>query len=416
MTSKLVELCELGRLPELRLPEERPVLKSDCVGHAQKAAVALKKCANILNEAGEDFVASSESVRECIVPLLLLCGEHTQASHWSNSETIALSFSIISNIKKLFSEEALQGVLLRQHKHKDRVMMQWLCEELLPKVAKDRFKKNPAACSCCVWLLHQLTFPNLSGFVHFFLPFSLCLLGDWVDEHKLLGIQCVQHLVEQVAKTDLVWYGRADLLKSELLHHATTVSSLTDLRVLDAALATYIQILIKTETPQDSSDEHYRMNDTERLLMKVLQSLEVESRHDAKAVLSRHLIKLAPLIKVRILRWMSRLTRTCDAVLSSPGGQESKVNMLQVLSIALTVEGLPPPERHVEALLKTLFRLLYESSKDEEALWKSLSEPCLKCIKLLSVQCPKEYELHTKGLDAVSVNVRFNAAVASIKK
>ncbi len=69
-------------------------------------------------------------------------------------------------------------------------------------MSREKFKKMPDACRCCTWLLHQLVNPDMGDLVHFFLPFSLCLLGDWEDDNKLRGLQCLSHLIQQVRKPD----------------------------------------------------------------------------------------------------------------------------------------------------------------------------------------------------------------------
>ncbi len=223
----------------------------------------------------------------------------------------------------------------------------------------------------------------------------------------------------QVGRTDLTWYGRSDLLKSVLDPHVSSVSTMGDVRVMDAALSVYSDLLEKSgEKKSEEANPTCKMNDEERLVKKVLQGLEVEARLEVKEVLCRHLLRLAPRLGPRVARWLSRIARVADAVLAAPGGEETcKAHLLRVLLVALSAEGLPAPTAHAGALLRTLFRLLYEASKEEEeeeGAWQLLSEDCLECLTILKERCPSEFDGNVRGLAQLAVNSRFDKAFSEI--
>ncbi len=183
---------------------------------------------------------------------------------------------------------------------------------------------------------------------------------------------------------------------------------------MDEAIGVYVELLFKTMPSGNDEDKNTcKMNDQERLAMKLLQKLELESGAEARDVLARHLLSLVPSLGLRIVRWRARIARTCESVLSLPGLEGTcKAAMLRVLLVSLSVEDLPPPyATHLGALLKILFRLLYESSKEASA-WEVLAPDCIQCLKILKAKCPKEFDSKTRGMLALDINPVFNGALS----
>ncbi len=82
---KLILAAENGRLPEVKLPEDRPPDLADFKGRATISAKAIAECLELLKkyeqEKNNDDLSSDKCiVKETLVPLLLLCGEHTEVS------------------------------------------------------------------------------------------------------------------------------------------------------------------------------------------------------------------------------------------------------------------------------------------------------------------------------------------------
>ncbi len=420
---EVLSVCQTGRLPELRLPEDRPVLPQDCVGHTDKVIKCLERCLVIFDSESEGL--SKQDLKAVAVPVLLLCGEQADASGpWTSAQSIALSFALLAKLKAVvFQEDSLRKILTSGTRFglPAGQLVRWAVADLAPRVDKDSLRRHPAAVFCCVWLLHQLWHPHLAEFVGFFLPFSLCLLGDWQEENKLRGVQCLLHLVEHLGSSDLTWYGRGDLLQSSLDPYVSSVSSAHgDVRVLDAALGTYRELLDKTESAEkgpDSASDTCAMNGRERLASKVLRNLEVESRHDVKKVLSEHVLLLIPSLGVRMARWMARMTQTCEAILGAPltteGEDSCKRNLLNALHLTLSDDKVPLASAYVTPLLKCLFRLLYEASKREKD-WDFLSEDILKCLGSIREKQQELFSADLRGMQNLKVNSRFDGACSEL--
>lgn len=118
-------------------------------------------------------------------------------------------------------------------------------EELRPKLTD--FRNYPGAQACFVWLLHHVQFPHLSGHLHEFLPFSLRFLDDWETHNKVVGVQCLTHLVDNVSPTEISWYGRTELIEEALDRNLVAHATADSLELVGQVCQCWFALLDKTE-------------------------------------------------------------------------------------------------------------------------------------------------------------------------
>lgn len=69
---------------------------------------------------------------------------------------------------------------------------------LRPKLLSSSWKCYPAAVACYKWALHLVSQPDLSPYLHLILPTALILVDDFVNENRIIGVHCLQHIIHNV--------------------------------------------------------------------------------------------------------------------------------------------------------------------------------------------------------------------------
>ena len=63
-------------------------------------------------------------------------------------------------------------------------MVRWCIGDLSERLDKAVWKQHPGAQAAFCWMVFQVSFPDLSGFLPEFLPFSLRFVDDWETGNK----------------------------------------------------------------------------------------------------------------------------------------------------------------------------------------------------------------------------------------
>ena len=115
-------------------------------------------------------------------------------------------------------------------------MVRWCVGDLSERLDRAVWKRHPGAQAAFCWMVFQVSFPDLSGFLPEFLPFSLRFVDDWEtgnkvgESHefelthatcisllKVRGVHCLRHIVKNVSPTELKWHGRSDLIEDTFM-------------------------------------------------------------------------------------------------------------------------------------------------------------------------------------------------------
>lgn len=89
-----------GLLPKLSVGEERPYNEQDFANHLPRSHASLATCLELVKE------CELEAIRDISVaaPVILLCGEHTEASRpWTQGKHVQLAYQAYIDIKVTLS-------------------------------------------------------------------------------------------------------------------------------------------------------------------------------------------------------------------------------------------------------------------------------------------------------------------------
>ena len=154
--------------------------------------------------------ADSDSYLE-IIPLLLLCGEHSIKADWNTDSLVDAVKDILTtvchrlgvrDVAILFSLKKLASLVIK---------------ELLPKLGRDNFKQNPASIQSFLWVATHLKViailnsnglfkfnlnfvcqhPDVDELVGAILPVTLRLVDDYEAENQRKGLVILSHILPE---------------------------------------------------------------------------------------------------------------------------------------------------------------------------------------------------------------------------
>ncbi|PSN50103.1 hypothetical protein C0J52_04714 [Blattella germanica] len=186
-----------------------------------------------------------------VVNLLLLCGEHINSEDkWTTSKTLQSSEKLIKHLLKLWHCNTVPE-LLTGAKYEGLFLASLLA--LRPKLLINTWKTYPAAVSCYKWILFHVKSPHLGSHLSNVLPTALIVLDDFVLDNRIIGIQCIQHIVENVTRTELAWHGHGEVIYKALepiLYHREE-------KLVRPLISCLLAVLKKTEGGYLPHDTNY---------------------------------------------------------------------------------------------------------------------------------------------------------------
>eukprot|EP00092_Neocalanus_flemingeri_P039374 GFUD01042870.1.p1 GENE.GFUD01042870.1~~GFUD01042870.1.p1 ORF type:complete len:460 (-),score=144.80 GFUD01042870.1:24-1403(-) len=406
--------------PALPSSEERPPQADDYTDHLPASLEILTRLVNM---------HSYSISRPASLPsLLLLCAQHSPCTEtevtrpWSSTEHQLQASLLLAKLEQIYKPVAF--LLVEQ----DRKLLAQILTLLQPSLEK--FLSYPASVHSLVWLTSHIPHPHLGQVVAQLLPHVLNWVDCWISHYKIAGCQVLGHIIATCPSTELVWYGRADLLSDalkKLLHHTDTEV----VKACEKPLVTVVGIKHEGTKPDTPGPADLFMKD-------LINSLELASDSKKKEIYSAMILRTVTMLGVGVARWVARLTQLIVSQLdfSPPASVFSLLDQLCLLCPGCVA-------REVPALLPALVKFVYKTS------WKSTptaSETCAihqaseiseaiqnteisetgdkdqksdesemslasVCLVQIATCDPRTARLLCHDLDSVSVNKKFDSVV-----
>jgi len=153
------------------------------------------------------------------IKALLVSLEHQEQLPWTSTESIAEAkklIGVICRVNNCMSFEALLNGNIDQPNLPYVGYLQTILSEILPKLSKSQWKLNPSIPYVFCYCLHSVGRTNLGDHLPTLLPPSLVFFDDHQELNRLLGLRCLQHIISTCSRTELQWFGRADVIYDSL--------------------------------------------------------------------------------------------------------------------------------------------------------------------------------------------------------
>ncbi|XP_071826182.1 TELO2-interacting protein 2-like [Apostichopus japonicus] len=260
---------------------------------------------------------------------------------------------------------------------------------LKTRMNKTNWKKEPASRQVFWWFLSHMKHPFVGEHLNSLLPPALLFVDDYHPTNKLLGIRCLQHIVNEVDPTELRWYGRSEVIYEALEPLLYQQEGALMRELLPCLLST---LAVSERKQKGDGNSPGRPNRYDKVFQIILCNMEGEQKLALRREFAKFLPNLIKVMKITVLRHMKRLLRVIVTYMEVSDGKEeiSRSEILEALKVTI-IETWPRIPAHSVQLTKVLLILLSDissihsfniTSTARENLRKNVEE----CLRLLQ-QC-----------------------------
>jgi hypothetical protein len=176
-------------------------------------------------ECDSDINKRTEYVRRILraitVHVMLICFTAMEEMPWTERDCVESTKYILSSVLELTGCPTLKDILCGTTENfVCKMFPKGIYHELLsrmqPYLTKEFWKRNPSMVEAFHQSLICVQMPELGDYLDKVFPIILLLIDDYMTANKLIGLQCLEHLLKNTSSAELRWYGRADVLYDAL--------------------------------------------------------------------------------------------------------------------------------------------------------------------------------------------------------
>ncbi|XP_048186489.1 TELO2-interacting protein 2 [Perognathus longimembris pacificus] len=367
---------------------------------------AAKSCA--------DRAAWKTDVSHLAGPVYIFAVSHRVKQPWTSPRSRDVAGRVLASLLDVTECSSVAG-FLRGENEEERGRFPVVLGLLKPDLNKESWKKNPAVKHVFSWTLQQITRPWLSQHLERVLPPSLLISDDYQTENKVLGVQCLHHIVLNVPAADLLQYNRAQVLYHAIFNH---------LYIPEHHLVQAVLLCLLDLFPILEKSLHWKggaarpTTHCDEVLQLILTHMEPEHRLPLRRTYARHLPAFVGRLGILTVRHMKRLERVIIAYLEVYDGpqEEARLKILETLKLLIQYTW-PRISCRLVVLLKALLKLVCDVARDTnltpEPVKDALLQEATDCLILLD-RCSQG---QVKGLLArVVLNCKDSTVVSWIRK
>ncbi|XP_051025582.1 TELO2-interacting protein 2 isoform X2 [Acomys russatus] len=347
-------------------------------------------------------------------PMYIFAITHRLKQPWTSPRSQRVAGEVLSLLLRVTECSSLPGFLCGGNED-DRGRFALVLGLLKPHLNKESWKNNPAVKHVFSWTLQQVTQPWLSEHLEKILPPSLLISDDYQTENKILGVQCLHHIVLNVPAADLLQYNRAQVLYHALFNHLY----MPEHQLIQAVLLCLLDLFPVLEKALHwKGDAAGATTHCHEVLQLILTHMEPEHRLLLRRTYARNLpafVKKLGILTVRHLKRMEQVILGYLEVYDGPE-EETRLKILETLKLVMQYTW-PRISCRVVVLLKALLKLICDVARDTsltpEATKSALLKEATDCLILLD-HCSQG---QVKGLLAkIVLSCEDNTVVSCIRQ
>ncbi|XP_073478353.1 TELO2-interacting protein 2 [Aquarana catesbeiana] len=345
-------------------------------------------------------------VLTCVTaPLLLLCGAHLQKKPWTDSRSRSLAEQLLQTLLRMSECESVDDLLKGPNRQEpDYVIFREALGLLGPRLRKDTWESHPEAKIVFSWMLYQVPRPWLADFLGRVMPPSLLFSDDYKPENKVLGVQCLHHIIKNVPAADLRQYNRAMVVYHALRNHLYT----TEVEVIEVVLPCLLDLfpVLHKPPPAVGSFQKDGENPSDQVMQLILTHMEMEHKIALRRLYACNLPALQERLGVRVVRHMKRLLRVIVGYLEVYDGPEETTRLCILDTLQGTIKyAWPRILPRLPLLVKALLKLMYEVSADpgqhSELVREALLHSATECLMLLEYCSKGQVKIALEGIATI---------------
>lgn len=437
LTSVLTRTYTLCRVPPLQDPNV-PYSVADFAGVASEAEINLSIMLKLLDRVcfakskhGQQL--SHAFVRYTVVTCFLAACEYCDESYeWSSPAAANVSQKIMNKLCELYGCSAVTELLVYSQRNasgKQRIddkescitkdIQQDLMKPTLQRLSeifnKDNWKIYPSLKMSYWWILNRTGKNDLGDHLVHLLPPALFIVDDWENKNKLLGLQCLSHILENTVGSELRWYGRAAVIYDALKPLLYT----REPEVLCSLYPVIIKVAQVLEADPAKAGKLQHDSTLDFIMQQLLQEMAHEQKLSLRSVYAAALPLLVQALNLFAVRWSKELMDVCGDYLATFEGPtaQDRTSILKALQSYVKV-CWPQVHRHALPLLKMVVRLLYDVTEEgcevEKESVQVITQEALTLVRLLHAAAPNTVQELCQGLQNVTVHPQCQLLLQNI--
>ncbi|CAL8137958.1 unnamed protein product [Orchesella dallaii] len=252
---------------------------------------------------------------------------------------------------------------------------------LRKKLKKVDWKYFPVSAHAFGWLLKQIQGPNLSDFVDLIIPPCLLFTDDYYDDYKLLGLECMLHVVQNADRTDLLRNNWANVMYDAVQRLCTDKDPLVIQRVM-SILMNLLGCIEKD--PSEYSAEFTKYDD---LMKTILFQMEFRSDVVQKRIWLPIFDNFLQACGTAVLHWSDRI---CGMLKDSTVCNDPEI-WISILQCTSTVIKNTWMNTDCESIAEIILRVVlnvssFNAAKATEGEKQQIFSDAANCLILLQ-QC-----------------------------
>ncbi|KAM4836648.1 TELO2-interacting protein 2 [Thomomys bottae] len=352
--------------------------------------------------------------RHVVGPIYIFAISHCSKQPWTSPRSQEVAEKVLTSLLQVTECKSVAGFLCGENEE-ERGRFPVVIGLLKPELNKESWKNNPAVKHVFSWTLQQITRPWLSQHLERILPPSLLISDDYQTENKVLGVQCLHHIVLNVPAADLLQYNRAQVLYHAIFNHLY----MPEHQLVQAVLLCLLDLFpILEKSLHWKGDAARSTTHCDEVLQLVLTHMEPEHRLVLRRTYARHLPAFVRRLGILTVRHMKRLEQVIIGYLEVYDGpeEEARLKILETLKLLMQYTW-PRISCRLVILLKALLKLVCDVARDTnltpEPVKNALLQEATNCLILLD-HCSQG---RVKGLLArVVLNCKDSTVVSCIRK
>ncbi|XP_060124515.1 TELO2-interacting protein 2 isoform X2 [Zootoca vivipara] len=244
-------------------------------------------------------------LRQVAGPLYLFAVTHVAERLWTTQKTRRVAQELLDGLLQASDCRSVPE-FLRGAREDETGWLAVVMQCLKPELTKDTWQRSPATKHVFSYTLQHVTRPWLGPHLEKVLPPSLLLSDDYREENKILGVQCLHHIIRNVPAADLCQYNRVQVVYHALFNHLYS----KDARLIQVVLLCLLDLLPILEKALQRLPHNPQLGaPSDEVLQLVLTHMEPEHRLPLRRVYARNLPAFVERMSCRLAVLLKALLR-----------------------------------------------------------------------------------------------------------
>lgn len=313
-------------------------------------------------------------IKDCVPDVMTLLLAHLGKHEWTTIETrkeaqraceLLCKITSCQDLESLFIGE---GTKILPNDSADLMFHKGVLGLVLSKISgkfvSDGWKRNPTLKHCLLRAIMNVKYPHLGQHIKVVVPLLLEMIEDYKSENQVLGVGCMEYLIENVNASDLNLHSHAAVIYQVLFKLLFGAKHVT----LQVLLPCLLKILFVLE-PFPGRIDIGTVSKWNETIQKVISNFEYESDVNARRLLLRNIKSFVAAVGINLAKYMKSVLRVLEATLEFHDGQEEAARKLALDVLeTVVVSCWPLVPHHVGTILKMILKLIVDTNASESLI------------------------------------------------